>query len=239
VPKETTSVRRNWSRWRGTLEDVVGVAQRVEEILLEVGVSDPNASMTVKRSTGETTFDSADEAAATMPKVSLDGLKQISIGGGFGALDGVRLRVTIVFTTDGGVGLYVEGQDAGSVMAAGICDDLGAIIARGDRSLRQERALLVALLALWLVVTTGWIASRVLDGPDTVTAGLAVASCVTGAAQWWTSIIRPWLIPRLEITNLGEPTRSERLGQPLLKLLATAATLILGGLIGVFFDRHL
>lgn len=235
MPEEIAYAERSWVRWRGTPSDIAQIASRINEVLTDAGVAEPRVRTTVTRRSGTSTFASSAEAVDGLPKTDVADLESIAVNGG-GVLDAVR--VTMYFFRTGPL-LKVEGRDAGAIMAVGVRDDIAKIVDRGDRSLPHERALILTLSLGSAVLGPAWLIVHYTDASLAVQYALGVPAAVVGLFQWGVAWIRPIFVPRLEVLPEGKRSRAERWGGPFKRLIGQGATLIIGGLLGVFFDRHL
>ena len=128
---ETVAHRERWGHWRGSADDIVRVAERVRELLTDAGQSDPSLYIRLTRVSGETRYDSVEDAAHGLPRADLSDLTRIYIGGGdpFG-----DLTISVTFEKGLGVYLKVEGKGSEHIKAAGIAADLKKGLDPGDRS---------------------------------------------------------------------------------------------------------
>lgn len=229
VASETRTETRRWTRWSGTRNDIVRIAQRIEELAAAAGFERNDARVAVEFETTKISYRNAAEAAEGLPAVDLTNLHTLSII--HNELHGFSMAVH--FFKNGTV-LMVEGSGDHHIKVAGIADDLAAEIGRGGTPQPPRRWGLLA--ALYVISVACLVLSNTLEGTVAkVLAVVAIAACLVGV--WLFTI--PLFPPRREILAEGQRNRAERLRGSATRFAGWAVTLGAGAVLGVLATKWL
>lgn len=233
MASESVKIERDWPHWRGSVQDVVAIAESTEALLAEIGAAPITLFLHIERRGTTTTFESASEVREGLDGGALDGCDTVRMSAHGSYRSDVRLRLAVWWLQNSGVSCTVSAEGADVLLAPGVLVRVEEMLDHGRVWAPTYKTALYSVLT-WLPASVALF--LVEESVRWILLGVVWLHVL---AYWVCFITASYVIPHVEFTEEGQPSRLSRLGRPALKVASWASTLVLGGLVGVFLDRHL
>lgn len=235
MPRESTSLKRTWLRWRATPSDLARIARRMEEYGTLAQLEDNAVQLCVDHAHGQRTYDGARDAEEHLDFRALEGADTITLTIGGAYTDDLTVRV-FSFKGESTV-LAVEADGEANVLAPGIFGGLSEELDRGDRAFWHERSLWIVLSALTVVLGWGGFALARIHSTRTAGGVLNLVGSPFALLTMYIYVVRPLFVPRRELLPDGAQSRSQRWGSRAGKIAWAATGMVLSGLIGFYVNE--
>jgi hypothetical protein len=200
---------RQWSRWAGSLDDLVEATQLSLDTVAKASSSEPPCEIEVTWQNRSRTLTGPEGLNRRVSTRDLNGIKSVRIDVGEDQGTFVSIRAE---SKTPAMSLEVKGDD--DTVVDGLFSQLDDVLSRGRRfGAREGLLILIAFSAAALVVGALFLLEEVYDFPrdrqgDADFPGWAFLVTLGPAAALVFALV--WLVPELEILAPGQVTRFRR-----------------------------
>jgi hypothetical protein len=200
------------------------------QLVQEAVGHDPSAHLDVKWSDGRKTEYTVSEFRAAARPDMLRGLRAINawVWGGEG-----EMSVSIAWEKVNGASLIVRGENVKRIQAAGVLEELRRSLDTGRRWANwDESVTLIGLIGAMPFAVASLLSVVIL--PDTLAVAVALGAicCTLMIAAVLMAVVPAVFVPRLEILDRDEASRSRTWALRAGKVASYLATAVIGALIG-------